>query len=136
MAPFRAWVVFKESNYGSVGADYRADNRAWFCTHAGSSDKDCTELSTENGGVDDDDETVKVRVQRRQRSGGGGGDGPAVVGTPDLLAIPGVGPRNLRKLVKKGFEGVAQLKQLYKDKVCRFMLLILCMHSLDNFNRC
>lgn len=36
---------------------------------------------------------------------------------PDLLAIPGVGPRNLRKLVEKGIAGVAELKQLYKDKV-------------------
>ncbi|CAL0312647.1 unnamed protein product [Lupinus luteus] len=37
---------------------------------------------------------------------------------PDLLAIPGVGPRNLRKLVQKGIAGVAELKQLYKDKFC------------------
>lgn len=34
----------------------------------------------------------------------------------DLLTIPGVGPRNLRKLVDKGFAEVAQLKQLYRDK--------------------
>ncbi|KAF3331941.1 Deoxycytidine kinase [Carex littledalei] len=34
----------------------------------------------------------------------------------DLLSIPGIGPRNLRKLADKGFQGVAQLKQLYKDK--------------------
>lgn len=38
-------------------------------------------------------------------------------GNPDLLAIPGVGPRNLRKLVEKGIAGVAELKQLYRDKV-------------------
>ncbi|OIV93961.1 hypothetical protein TanjilG_05664 [Lupinus angustifolius] len=37
---------------------------------------------------------------------------------PDLLAIPGVGPRNLRKLIQKGIAGVAELKQLYKDKFC------------------
>lgn len=35
----------------------------------------------------------------------------------ELLAIPGIGQRNLRKLADKGFQGVAQLKQLYKDKV-------------------
>ena len=35
----------------------------------------------------------------------------------ELLSIPGIGPRNLRKLADKGFQGVAQLKQLYKDKV-------------------
>uniref|UniRef100_A0A452Z6L8 Deoxynucleoside kinase domain-containing protein n=1 Tax=Aegilops tauschii subsp. strangulata TaxID=200361 RepID=A0A452Z6L8_AEGTS len=40
----------------------------------------------------------------------------AVAGSGELLAIPGVGPRNLRKLVDNGFEGVAHLKQLYRDK--------------------
>ncbi|KAJ0976926.1 hypothetical protein J5N97_012400 [Dioscorea zingiberensis] len=49
---------------------------------------------------------------RRQR---GGSSGP-LDGNLELLTIPGVGPRNLRKLVDKGFAGVAQLKQLYKDK--------------------
>ncbi|KAL2467607.1 P-loop containing nucleoside triphosphate hydrolase superfamily protein [Forsythia ovata] len=53
-------------------------------------------------------EERQVRVQRR--------GGRAVVEDPNLLTIPGVGPRNLRKLVEKGFEGVAQLKQLYRDK--------------------
>ncbi|KAL7156121.1 hypothetical protein ABFS83_03G121400 [Erythranthe nasuta] len=113
--PSRAWVVFKESNYGSVGTPYRA----WFCTLAGNSDKVSGELSTESEVVDDA-ENAKARVQRRQRSGssggGGGSGGPMAAETPDLLTIPGVGPRNLRKLVKKGFEGVAQLKQLYKEK--------------------
>uniref|UniRef100_A0A2N9IHY4 Uncharacterized protein n=1 Tax=Fagus sylvatica TaxID=28930 RepID=A0A2N9IHY4_FAGSY len=33
------------------------------------------------------------------------------------MEIPGVGPRNLRKLVEKGIGGVAELKQLYKDKL-------------------
>jgi hypothetical protein len=37
------------------------------------------------------------------------------------MEIPGVGPRNLRKLVEKGIGGVAELKQSYKDKVfCLF----------------
>lgn len=54
---------------------------------------------------------------RRQRGGGGGaGAGGVTGGNPDLLTIPGVGPRNLRKLVEKGIGGVAELKQLYKDK--------------------
>nr|CAB3461386.1 unnamed protein product [Digitaria exilis] len=53
-------------------------------------------------------------VERRMR---GGSAAAAAVGTSvELLAIPGVGPRNLRKLVDNGFEGVAQLKQLYRDK--------------------
>lgn len=52
---------------------------------------------------------------RRQRASSSGGS--VVAGNPDLLAIPGVGPRNLRKLVEKGIGGVAELKQLYRDKV-------------------
>ncbi|VAH82398.1 unnamed protein product [Triticum turgidum subsp. durum] len=50
--------------------------------------------------------------ERRQR-----GRGDAATGSGELLAIPGVGPRNQRKLVEKGFDGVAPLKQLYRDKV-------------------
>lgn len=96
--PYGAWAVFKESKYGGVSAPYVA----WFSTCAGNSD---------NGGGEPSTDNVKARAQRR-RCGGG-----AVVGNPDLLTVPGVGPRNLRKLVEKGFEGVAQLKQLYKDKV-------------------
>ncbi|PAN19385.1 hypothetical protein PAHAL_3G270300 [Panicum hallii] len=55
----------------------------------------------------------RAAAERRMR----GGAAAAAVGTSvELLAIPGVGPRNLRKLVDNGFEGVAQLKQLYRDK--------------------
>ncbi|KAL8482525.1 hypothetical protein ACS0TY_028630 [Phlomoides rotata] len=89
----------KESGYGGASAPYRA----WFGTCAGGAD---------NGGGAAA-ESVKARAQRR-RCGGG-----AVVGNPDLLTIPGVGPRNLRKLVEKGFDGVEQLKQLYKEKFFR-----------------
>ncbi|KAG6656296.1 hypothetical protein CIPAW_04G012900 [Carya illinoinensis] len=39
-----------------------------------------------------------------------------IIGNPDLLTIPGVGPRNLIKLVEKGIGGVAELKKLYRDK--------------------
>ncbi|CAN6341922.1 unnamed protein product [Urochloa humidicola] len=56
---------------------------------------------------------TRAAAERRMRSG----SAAAAVGTSvELLAIPGVGPRNLRKLVDNGFEGVAQLKQLYRDK--------------------
>ncbi|KAL3845637.1 hypothetical protein ACJIZ3_003040 [Penstemon smallii] len=102
--PLRAWVACK--SFGSIGGG--SHGRAWFTTLATvNSDKGDGELENEV-------ENAKVRVQRRQRSGGGA----AVVGigSPDLLTIPGVGPRNLRKLVDKGIEGVAELKQLYKDK--------------------
>lgn len=53
-------------------------------------------------------------AERRPRGRGGASSSPE--GRVELLAIPGVGPRNLRKLVDKGFQRVAQLKQLYRDK--------------------
>ncbi|KAF7153473.1 hypothetical protein RHSIM_Rhsim01G0139900 [Rhododendron simsii] len=40
-----------------------------------------------------------------------------MAGNPDLLTITGVGRRNLSKLVGKGIAGVADLKQLSKDKL-------------------
>ena len=35
----------------------------------------------------------------------------------DLLTVPGVGPRNLEKLMAKGIDQVASLTQLYREKV-------------------
>ncbi|XP_022718259.1 uncharacterized protein LOC111276749 [Durio zibethinus] len=57
-----------------------------------------------------EEEEKPIRLNRRQKGSG------VLVGSPDLLTIPGVGPRNLRKLVENGIQGVAELKQLYKDK--------------------
>ncbi|EOY17251.1 P-loop containing nucleoside triphosphate hydrolases superfamily protein isoform 1 [Theobroma cacao] len=57
-----------------------------------------------------EEEGKPMRLNRRQKGSG------VLVGSPDLLTIPGVGPRNLRKLVENGIQGVAELKQLYKDK--------------------
>ncbi|CAM0955390.1 unnamed protein product [Alopecurus aequalis] len=54
---------------------------------------------------------ARAVAERRLRAGNA-----AAAGSGELLAIPGVGPRNLRKLVDNGFEGVAHLKQLYRDK--------------------
>ncbi|KAK6131135.1 hypothetical protein DH2020_035134 [Rehmannia glutinosa] len=110
--PSRAWVVFKEYNkYCNVGGgSHRA---AWFTTLAGNSNKAGDFSVVEEGSdVENVKRVEEKRAPRRQRGGGGA----VVVGSPDLLTIPGVGPRNLRKLVEKGFEGVAQLKQLYRDK--------------------
>lgn len=110
-------MVLKESTrYSGLGG--RPHRVAWFAALAGNSNKG-GEFAVSEGGSDV--ENVKVveekRLQRRRSGGGGGGSGGAVpAASPDLLTIPGVGPRNLRKLVDKGFEGVAQLKQLYKDK--------------------
>ncbi|MCI31487.1 deoxycytidine kinase, partial [Trifolium medium] len=55
------------------------------------------------------------RLNRRQKASSSSPESSSP-NPPDLLAIPGVGPRNFRKLVQKGIQGVAQLKQLYKDK--------------------
>jgi thiamine monophosphate synthase len=65
-----------------------------------------------DGGSEEDENPrgARAAAERRLRGGTGSGSG-------ELLAIPGVGPRNLRKLVDNGFEGVAHLKQLYRDKV-------------------
>ncbi|CAL4900912.1 unnamed protein product [Urochloa decumbens] len=81
----------------------------------------CSAEAARRGGDGEEAEAEEARrgggtraaAERRMRGGGAA----AAVGTSvELLAIPGVGPRNLRKLVDNGFEGVAQLKQLYRDK--------------------
>lgn len=73
--------------------------------------------SVENGGDGEKSSDEKpMRLQRRQR-GSSSVNGGSVAANVDLLTIPGVGPRNLRKLVDKGIGGVAELKQLYRDKV-------------------
>ncbi|KAL5192882.1 Deoxycytidine kinase [Glycine soja] len=63
--------------------------------------------------VDSKEKPFNSRLNRRQKGSTSSSPAPS---NPDLLAIPGVGPRNFRKLVQKGIAGVAQLKQLYKDK--------------------
>lgn len=108
ISPVRAWVGIKETQS-------LVSRPAWFSTNAkdgfqvasaateGSSTSDCVEKP--------------ARVQRRQRSSSPSGGGLMnLPGNPDLLTIPGVGPRNLRKLVDKGIGGVAELKKLYRDK--------------------
>ncbi|KAJ1263046.1 hypothetical protein BS78_09G154600 [Paspalum vaginatum] len=75
----------------------------------------CSAEAARRGGGGEDAEAEEGRRGRaasERRARGGSAVGASV----ELLAIPGVGPRNLRKLVDNGFEGVAQLKQLYRDK--------------------
>lgn len=83
-----------------------------------------SERREEDGAAEDEnkrgsEERRGLQRERRCKGSGGGAAAAAdlVSGNPDLLTIPGVGLRNLRKLVDKGFGGVAELKQLYKDKV-------------------
>ncbi|KAF5791252.1 putative deoxycytidine kinase [Helianthus annuus] len=97
----RAWVGLKENR--SV---------AWFCTDKGVS---VSAMSSESNSEDSDEKPVKF--SRRNRGSVGSGNAPPLLaGNPDLLTIPGVGPRNLRKLVENGIGGVAELKKIYKDK--------------------
>lgn len=98
----------------------------WFCTVSdGGFSVKCVDSSSGGCSVEGGEDGEKgsgekpLRLQRRQRGSSSpsslsSGSGPANV---DLLTIPGVGPRNLRKLVDKGIGGVAELKQLYRDKV-------------------
>ncbi|XP_062153784.1 uncharacterized protein LOC133861967 [Alnus glutinosa] len=115
--PFRAWFVFKDGRGGS--------RAAW--THAGADGSEGTMGSEKVSESGDGEEGEKGSEEKPLRlSGGGGGSSTTgrrqrgsaslIVGNPDLLTIPGVGPRNLRKLVEKGIGGLAELKQLYKDK--------------------
>ncbi|XP_073023672.1 uncharacterized protein [Primulina eburnea] len=109
----RGWVVSEKNAYGCIVG---CRQRAWFTALAENSGSG-GELSADGG---NDVENVKGAAEERRvvkrRGGISGGDRAAVLSSPDLLKIPGVGPRNLRKLVDKGFEGVAELKQLYKEK--------------------
>ncbi|GAB2271923.1 hypothetical protein Dimus_006751 [Dionaea muscipula] len=116
----RPWVVLKEARSG-----YRV---AWHYTAAGGGGSEAVSAVDGSLGVGEGDDVGRekengsgnsdetpVRLSRRQRvSGTSGPSGPP--GNPDLLKVPGVGPRNLRKLVDKGIAGLAELKQLYRDK--------------------
>lgn len=101
----KPWVVLK-------GKSVDGCRKAWFGTVVSASGEESLVETGEEKGSED---KAQMRVQRRQRSASGGSE---LQGNPDLLSIPGVGPRNLKKLVQNGIGGVAELKQLYKDKVC------------------
>ncbi|KAE8022326.1 hypothetical protein FH972_008134 [Carpinus fangiana] len=113
--PFRAWAVFKDGRGGSRGA--------WTQASADGSEGTIGSEKVSESGDGEDGEKGSEEKPLRLSGGGGSTTGrrqrgsPALnVGNPDLLTIPGVGPRNLRKLVEKGIGGLAELKQLYKDK--------------------
>lgn len=116
--PDRPWIVLKESRNGS--------RLAWLRTSSTSSDKgfpiSATNIEDDGGGEADKELSVpemkQTKLNRRQRSSlsGSCNPPPLLPGNPDLLTIPGVGPRNLRKLVENGIAGVAELKKIYKDK--------------------
>jgi hypothetical protein len=95
----------------------RRGPRPWLRCPAGARRGIFCSLEASRRGDGESEEEEKRRGAAAERRLRGGGSGSAVAGSGELLAIPGVGPRNLRKLVDNGFEGVAHLKQLYRDKV-------------------
>lgn len=116
--------MLKEKRSGSRSAWFHTVSDKGFAAAAAGSINNNN--NSEVGGGESEEEVLSEEKparlqQRRQRSlmsgGGGNTPGDGVLGSPDLLTIPGVGPRNLRKLVKNGIRGVAELKQIYKDKV-------------------
>ncbi|XP_054813603.1 uncharacterized protein LOC129314253 [Prosopis cineraria] len=110
MTQAKAWVLLRNGMNGT---------RAWSSLTSavgegtGSSEKcvsgDIGEVSS--GSVASEEKSL--RLNRRPKDLSSFSDVPL---NPDLLTIPGVGPRNLRKLVRKGIAGVVELKKLYKDK--------------------
>ncbi|GAV80479.1 dNK domain-containing protein [Cephalotus follicularis] len=107
--PVRVWLLSKEG----PEPPRSGPRRVWF--HTDASHGSVGEATVEGdkgqeGKVKSSAEEKPIRLTRRQKGA------PLLPGNPDLLSIPGVGPRNLRKLVDNGIEAVAQLKQLYKDK--------------------
>lgn len=138
-----AWAVFKEGNNGFRVAWLRTGSDG-FGYLAAAAASDGTESSTEglnDGGEENGREVEKgvpaslekpVRVHNRRNR-----DSSVLAGNLDLLAIPGVGPRNLRKLVGKGIAGIAELKQLYRDKVYRVLVghcCVLCFCLFEYFH--
>ncbi|XAR55644.1 Deoxycytidine kinase [Bertholletia excelsa] len=112
----RPWIVFKHSQKSRLAWHHPVSEKCFSGAAPLGEGSGNLENGAEDGGESDDgsSEEKPLRWHRRQRVSTGGV--AALPGNPDLLTIPGVGPRNLRKLVEKGIAGVAELKQLYKDK--------------------
>ncbi|CAM6117190.1 unnamed protein product [Calypogeia fissa] len=58
----------------------------------------------------------KARGERRRRGSVDGNSGSSPPEWRDLLTVPGIGRRNMEKLVAKGIARLDELKQLYRDK--------------------
>ncbi|KAJ4810862.1 Deoxycytidine kinase [Rhynchospora pubera] len=99
-------------NCGSAWLSCRGARRSFSAVEASQKGEKCDESVEEVEGHEmEKREKVIKSVDRRNRGGNSVNEE-----SMELLAIPGIGPRNLRKLVDKGYQGVAQLKQLYRDK--------------------
>lgn len=82
----------------------------------------CEEIDAESSGgrssrkLGPDAIASRVRNRSERRRKGGLFARTIQNDLPDLLSVPGIGPRNFEKLVAKGIGKVAELKQLYRDK--------------------
>ena len=112
-AQSRAWVVLKDVRNGSRAAWLHSDSDGSIVGKKTS--ENAFGESNGDDGIMESSGEKPLRLHRKQK---GSSSITGVPSNPDLLTIPGVGPRNLRKLVENGIAGVAELKQLYKDKVC------------------
>lgn len=115
---FRAWALLKyaTNNGPRTTAWMHSSSDESFLASAddgtSSSEKKCEDGDDNPGSVVS--EKKPLRLNRRLK---GSFHSSGIPSNPDLLAIPGVGLRNLRKLERKGIAGVVELKKLYKDKV-------------------
>ncbi|CAL1409950.1 unnamed protein product [Linum trigynum] len=115
--PLRAWQVGRFLCRRTLSAAEQVGSAAANASAAAVEGLKCggddgSENSENDDGGEEEKEKQQGKISRRQR-GSPSGD---AVSNADLLTIPGVGPKNLRKLVEKGLSGMAELKQLYKDK--------------------
>lgn len=109
--PCSSWIFSGNAGRGfSYSEGFRGREKRG-STEDAEEDEKCTEEIR----VEADERSIRAAQPQRKQRSGSSGDTP--VASVDLLSIPGVGPRNLRKLVDKGFRGVDELKQFYKDKV-------------------
>ncbi|MQL72760.1 hypothetical protein Taro_005120 [Colocasia esculenta] len=124
--PSRAWVALRRASVPSAAAAAWSHGgvtggRRGFRATGSSRDQeksenlDCSDSEKEEEALEQEQKPQQQQRISIRRTKGASSSGPAAENL-DLLTIPGVGPRNLRKLVDKGIAGVADLKQLYKDK--------------------
>lgn len=111
---------FKEGRSGLGLSWFQTTSDRGFATVVAAESSTEAFEAQDSGGDSETDSEEKPRLSRRQRSSVGGAAAaaaaPPLPGNADLLTIPGVGPRNLRKLVDNGIGAVAELKQIYRDK--------------------
>lgn len=100
------WLLLKHSQHSNATSQSSFHNNPEQQQSTPTTEDDSSSSSTNTTS------SFRLNNRRHQKAESSSSSTP-----PDLLAIPGVGPRNFRKLVQKGIQGVAQLKQLYKDKV-------------------